>query len=84
MKHTIIIERKAKKFIESQSKDQQKRLILAINNLPMGDIKTLQATKDVFRLRVGDYRIIFKKQDDVLTITIVDVGNRGQIYKSYR
>ena len=81
MKYTITIEKKAKKFIESQPKDQQKRLIISIHNLPKGDTKVLQGINNLCRLRVGRYRVIYTNQDDTLIIRVVDVGNRGQIYK---
>ena len=84
MNYNVVIEKRAKKFIDSQSKEQQLRILNAIEKLPDGDTKPLQNYNDVFCLRVGSYRIIYKKQDNILLITIVDVGNRGQIYKSYR
>ncbi|WP_394700263.1 type II toxin-antitoxin system RelE/ParE family toxin [uncultured Desulfosarcina sp.] len=34
-----------------------------------------------WRLRVGKYRIIYMRDDDVLTIEIVKVRSRGDIYK---
>jgi hypothetical protein len=35
------------------------------------------------RLRVGDFRVIFEKNDNELIIIDIDIdiGNRGQIYK---
>lgn len=34
-----------------------------------------------FRLRVGDYRIIYTVNDNVLIVRVIEVGNRGDIYK---
>ncbi len=34
-----------------------------------------------FRLRVGDYRVIFDVQNDRLRILIIKVGHRKNIYK---
>jgi mRNA interferase RelE/StbE len=34
-----------------------------------------------FRLRVGDYRVIFDVQNDRLRILIINVGHRKNIYK---
>ena len=83
MKYDIVIEKRARKFIDSQPKIQQKRILTAISQLPdSGDIKPLTEYADVFRLRVGAYRIIFTKHDTILRITIIDAGNRGQIYKN--
>ncbi|MEO9224150.1 MAG: type II toxin-antitoxin system RelE/ParE family toxin, partial [Acidimicrobiales bacterium] len=33
-----------------------------------------------FRVRVGDYRIIYTVADDVLQIVVVTVGHRREIY----
>ncbi|MFX0098978.1 MAG: type II toxin-antitoxin system RelE/ParE family toxin [Candidatus Hodarchaeota archaeon] len=34
-----------------------------------------------YRIRVGDYRVIFDVQDDKLIVLILEVGNRKKIYK---
>ena len=36
-----------------------------------------------FRLRVGDYRIIYTVDNGQLIVRVVDAGNRGQIYNRY-
>jgi len=33
-----------------------------------------------YRIRVGDYRIIYEIQDKILLVTVLDVGNRSEIY----
>lgn len=81
MTYTIVIEKRAKKFIDSQPTNQQTRILNAIHKLPIeGDIKALVGHSGVFRLRVGGYRIIFTKQDDALQVVVIDAGNRGQVY----
>ena len=83
MKYNIKLLKKARKFIEAQPKNQQERILKAINNLPnFGDIVPLYGKKDSFRLRVGDYRIIYEVQNELLLITVVNVNNRGQVYKN--
>lgn len=37
--------------------------------------------RDASRLRVGDWRIIFERQDDVCRIAVIDIGPRGSIYR---
>ena len=82
MKYKIELLKKARKFIETQPKNQQERILKAINNLPKsGDIIPLSGKKNIFRLRVGDYRIIYKVQNELLFITVVNVDNRRQVYK---
>ena len=50
--------KQALKFLKKQDVPTRKRIINAINLLPAGDVKALQGRND-YRLRVGDYRIIF-------------------------
>ena len=82
MSYKILIEKPARKFIEKQSANQQKRILKAIAGLPdNGDIKQLKGETSYFRLRVGDYRIIYRVERNVLTVIVTNAGNRGQIYK---
>jgi mRNA interferase RelE/StbE len=36
---------------------------------------------ELYRLRVGDFRVIFEKNNMVFIIVVIDVGNRREIYK---
>lgn len=80
--YDIQITKKAEKFIKRQDTNTQKRIFKAILELPKGDIKKLKNVDDIYRLRVGDFRILFEKKHDELVIIVIDVGNRGQIYKN--
>jgi len=46
------------------------------------NIKRLAADEDYFRLQVGSYRVIFKKENRRLLILIVRIGHRKEIYLS--
>lgn len=81
MIYKIMISPKALKFIEKQDKVQRIRLYKAIYNLPKGDIKKLVGCKDEYRLRVGDYRIIYSLNQSELVVLVTRANNRGQIYK---
>ncbi len=81
MKYKIELLKKARKFIKTQPPKQQERILNAIYKLPDGDVKALSGKQNAYRLRVGDYRIIYEIDNTILLITVVDVGNRGQIYK---
>ena len=75
----ISYSKKAIKFLKRQDVPSQKRLITAISRLPLeGDIKKLQGIGG-YRLRVGNFRDLFNV--DGIIIDIIDIGNRGQIYK---
>lgn len=66
------------KFLKKQDLPTRIRIVNAINILPKGDVKKLQGESG-YRLRVGDYRILFDKNGNVIFIT--KIGNRGEIYK---
>ena len=84
MKYEIKIEKRAEKFIRKQQPKQQEKLLRAINKLPHeGDIKPIEGTNDRFRLRVGDYRVIFTIDNGKYIVIVIDANNRGQIYKRY-
>lgn len=75
---------KALKNLNKLSKQTVQRIrnsILGLNQNPMrGNIKALQGElKGLYRLRVGDYRVIFEVEDG--TISILYVLNRKEAYK---
>lgn len=35
----------------------------------------------LYRLRVGTYRVIYTVEQDVLTVRVMNAGNRGDVYK---
>lgn len=49
------------------------------------NIKKLSGTKeDYYRLRIGSYRVIFKKEDKDLIIIVIRIGHRREIYLSLK
>lgn len=71
----------ALKFLDKQDKKQRLRIYKAIYQLPNnGDIKRLKGYNNKYRLRVGDFRIIYDKFDNELIISVINIDNRGQAY----
>ena len=68
MKYRVFLERKASKQLESLDKNLQKRIKDRLKLLEQEgfslelDIKKLKGYRDHYRLRVGDYRILFELQ----------------------
>ncbi|WP_331001031.1 type II toxin-antitoxin system RelE/ParE family toxin [Nostoc commune] len=54
---------------------------LAIEPRPNG-VKKLQGGENTYRIRVGDYRVIYDIFDDVLLVNVIDVGHRSKVYKN--
>ena len=81
MKYRIIIEKRAEKFIRKQEKKEQERLLNAISKLPEGtDTKKLKGS-ELFRVRVGNYRVLYTIDEGIKVITIENIDNRGDVYK---
>ncbi len=82
--YQIIIKKRAKKFIDRLPLNERKRVVSAIEQLPNGeDIKKLKGHDDLLRLRVGNYRIIYTVDNGKLIVYVIDIDNRGEIYKRY-
>jgi mRNA interferase RelE/StbE len=84
MKYTILVERYAQKQILKLDKKVIPVIKMAIGNLadnhrPFG-YKKLKG-EDAYRIRVGDYRIIYEIEDDKIIVIVVSVGHRKDIYK---
>ncbi len=49
---------------------------------PDADVKKLAGYADRYRLRVGDYRVIYEIADERLIILVVGVGHRREAYRA--
>lgn len=70
----------AKKYLESQDKKTKERIRKAIEGIPEGDIVPMENSENSYRLRKGDFRIIFHWVSDK-QIAIEKILPRGQVYK---
>lgn len=75
----------AEKQLRAVPKDDQRRLIAAIRSLaadprPRG-CRKLQGYDDVFRIRVGLYRVIYSVQNRQLVVIVLKVGHRREVYR---
>jgi mRNA interferase RelE/StbE len=52
---------------------------LAENPRPRG-VKKLSDKERLYRIRVGDYRVVYRINDDILLVLVVRVGSRGDVY----
>lgn len=88
MDWTIKIKKTAEKQITRLEKRVQKRIVnflkerLLKSDDPRRQGKKLTGNKgDLWRYRVGDYRLICKLKDNELIILLLAVGHRKNIYK---
>lgn len=86
MTYQLQIKRQAKKTLQSLSRPDRNRITEKIVQLGLNpddcrlDIKALEG-QPYFRLRVGQWRIIFDRQDELKIIAIEKIKPRGDAYK---
>ena len=85
MAHQIKIKRPAAKEIAALPKRDRRRVIAAIEALaddprPEGARK-LTNIENAYRIRVGDYRVVYQIVDNILTVFVVRVGHRKDVYR---
>jgi mRNA interferase RelE/StbE len=65
-------------------KIDEELLALAKNPHQHTSVTALQGFKGLFRLRVGDYRVVFKIENRQLLILVVKIGHRREVYDLLR
>ena len=82
MRYEVYLRRKAIKSIKRLPPDIKERVreaIMKLDDFPLGlDVKKIKGTKNKYRVRVGDYRIIMELQKNM--ITVIDVLPREKAY----
>ena len=72
--------RAAVKVINGMDRPTKQRIRNAVERLPKGDVKPLSGSVRLYRLRVGDWRIVFSYPDGN-TVVIEKIAPRGEVYK---
>jgi mRNA interferase RelE/StbE len=83
--YNIEFVRRAERQLRSLSQDIQRRLDAAIQGLketprPPG-CKKLTGVADLWRVRVGEYRIVYQIRERELLLLVVKVGHRREVYR---
>jgi mRNA interferase RelE/StbE len=84
-RYTIEFARTARRELADIPKDAQRRIAqkidaLAIDPRPQG-VEKLSGHDALYRVRVGDFRIIYEIQDRRVIVTILRIGNRRDVYR---
>ncbi len=83
-KYEISVKKSALKELNGIPKKELQKIlkkirVLSSNPRPQGSQKL--SHREQYRFRQGDYRIIYSIQDDDLTVYIIKVGHRKEIYR---
>ena len=85
MTYTVEVAPAADRQIRKLDRETQRRVLACLERLgeePRSkDSVKLQAAEDLYRVRVGDYRIIYEISDRQLLVLVLKVGHRREIYR---
>lgn len=86
MAYTILIQGSASKALRKLDKPDRKRVAAAIDALaadprPPGARTIAVVQPGAYRIRVGDYRVLYEIEDDRLIVLVVKIGHRSSVYK---
>jgi len=84
-KYTVVVGKSATKELEKLPSTVVKKLVLTIVSLeenprPKG-CKKLQGFENLWRIRVGNYRIIYAIEDVIMLVDVRKIGHRKDIYE---
>lgn len=87
MRYSIEVTREALRTLAKLDKPIRRRVQTAIDKLsqdprPAG-VRPLHGLKGAYRVRVGDYRILYTVDDGRLIVVVVDLGHRREIYRKF-
>ena len=85
-RYNIEFDRRVKKDLNSVPAQTIERIKTAIANLadnpyPPSSVKLKGQNQNYWRIRVGNYRVIYTVENEVLLIIVIRVGHRREIYK---
>jgi len=83
--YAVSFRRSAEKDLRRLDAASQQRVLRAANSLarnprPSG-CRKLHGSDNAFRIRVGDYRIVYTVDDEVLVVAIERVRHRREVYR---
>lgn len=85
MSHAVELTHRAGRDLAAVPEPDRKRIArkidgLAENPRPSG-CRKLAGSDDIYRLRSGDYRVVYQIQDDVLVVLVVLIRRRDRVYE---
>jgi len=85
MSYTVELKPSAAKALAGSPRRDQERVgakldALALEPRPQG-AKVLRGEAGLLRVRVGDYRVIYTVEDDVLLVLVIRIAHRREAYR---
>jgi mRNA interferase RelE/StbE len=79
----------ARRQFRKLAPETRKRLAAVVDGLateprPRSAVRLSGGVQNVYRLRHGDYRIVYELHDDRLVVLVIRIGHRREVYRNLR
>lgn len=83
--YSVVLTTQAEKDLKKLPRTVLERIANSLRTLqenprPMG-VKKLQAEKDAYRVRVGDYRIVYRIVEQAILVVVIKIAHRREVYR---
>lgn len=83
--YRVELTERAERDLRRLDRQTQTRVITALSGLTVDPRRHPQVKRlvgeDGYRLRVGDYRVLFQIEDDRLIVLVLQIGHRREVYR---
>lgn len=83
--YKIFLKRSATSELRALPKKTRQRLVACIRQLATqprpGGVEKLKGFDGMYRIRSGDYRVVYEINDAVVTVMVIKVGHRKDVYR---
>jgi len=85
MAYEVVLRPSAQRVLNKFTPPLRQRILegirtLELNPRPPG-CKKLKGGLELYRIRIGDYRVVYSIEDGVLRVLVVTIGHRGSVYE---
>ena len=85
MSYQVIFSKGAARQFKKLPQNIQERIQIKIDDLAIeprpNGVKKLEGEDSLYRIRVGDYRVVYEILDDILLVTVIKVKHRRSVYR---
>jgi len=85
MSYRVELKPAAARQLSAIEKPAQRKIAAKIESLAKDpfphDAKNISGKEDFFRVRSGDYRIVYKVKKKILLVLVIKIGHRRDIYR---
>ena len=86
MPYAVVVKRSAERELKALSSEVAHRIgtrlrALADEPRPVQSIRLKESSS--YRIRIGDYRVVYTIDDEARTVTIVAIGHRSDVYRDF-